>query len=279
MSQLIPLRLVQHQPAPFPHCIDAAQVPSGVKIGIRCLGQGHIGQTGVLRRIAVVALHVVRDLELAVGGMLCVGEAVDVTLRVAGVAGFAREQPHLAWCVIARTPIMRLSAQQRGSWAAMCSAASERGRPAGLPGKPTCLAAGRGRKGCPCSMQSPSSLARLPGRDHGSPECREGALWWSGMASRGGSAGAGSRGGTRQAPSLNNNNNLDASSGRHSGQGLPGQCRRFERLPSKLKANLQLSADALTVSKAAGAISRSCAPTARYRPAREAAAILQAGQA
>lgn len=63
MAQLVPLRLVQHQLGSFPYCIDATQVRGGVSLRVGSPGQWYIGYAGILRRIAVDALHA----EFAVG--------------------------------------------------------------------------------------------------------------------------------------------------------------------------------------------------------------------
>ena len=74
VSQLIPVRLVHHKPTSLSDCIDAPQVGGGIQVGIGSFWQRYVWYTGVLRRIAICALH---------GRQRAVQTAIDVTTDVA----------------------------------------------------------------------------------------------------------------------------------------------------------------------------------------------------
>ena len=86
MSQLIPLRLLQHQLRSFPDCIDATQVRGGVGLRVWCSRQWYIGYAGHLRNITVDALRA----ESAGGGVK------DGAIGVVVVCVFPPfEEPHV----------------------------------------------------------------------------------------------------------------------------------------------------------------------------------------
>jgi len=87
MAQLVPLGLVQDQTAPLTHGVDAAQVAGRVQVGVWRPRQRDVGQAGILRRVAVCALHRHLGLEIAVAGVVGVGVRVFA---------FAREEAHVA---------------------------------------------------------------------------------------------------------------------------------------------------------------------------------------
>jgi len=81
VTQLVLLRLLQHQVTPLSHCIDALQVACGVEVWIGCARQRDLrevrGGCGVLGHVGVFGVAVEEEGRVAVvGRVFVVGSAV-----------------------------------------------------------------------------------------------------------------------------------------------------------------------------------------------------------
>jgi hypothetical protein len=93
VTQLVLLRLLQNQVAPFSHCIYALQVPGGVKVGVRRAREGDLRNArrgrGVLGHVCVFGVAVESE-----GRVTVVGGAFEACSAVVAVVP-AREEAHV----------------------------------------------------------------------------------------------------------------------------------------------------------------------------------------
>lgn len=57
MAQVVLLSLFQYDTAPLSHGVDAAKIACRIMARVGCFGKGDIGQSRILRRVALSSLH------------------------------------------------------------------------------------------------------------------------------------------------------------------------------------------------------------------------------
>jgi hypothetical protein len=96
VTQLVLLRLLQHQVAPLAHSIDALQVAGGVEVGVRSSRQRNMRNTrggcGVLGHGGVFGVAVEREGRVAMVGRVFVASSAVVAVVPAG------EEAHVIGC-------------------------------------------------------------------------------------------------------------------------------------------------------------------------------------